>query len=243
MLKLKNYLIKYSYSNAEQDNLWEYLTSQAYLDSKLDPSLSIKQIMDAWTLQKGYPVVSINRDYDLNKIKLTQKWFLSNPSNKIQFTEEYQKYKWYIPLSYTTKDDPKFEFENEPIWLRADKNETLIEIKINKESWFIANLKHSGFYRVNYDSKNWNLLIQQLKEDHLVIDPINRAQIIDDSFNLGRAEIVDQVLFMDIVKYLVDENDSLPFETAFMGLDLIEKYLESDFEVFEEYKVRLLNKK
>ena len=73
---------------------------------------------------------------------------------------------------------------------------------VQRDSWLIGNLKHSGFFRVNYDQQNWDLLIKQLNENHLLIDPINRAQLLDDSFNLGRAEIVDQLLFLNITKYL-----------------------------------------
>ena len=59
------------------------------------------------------------------------------------------------------------------------KNETI------ENNWLIGNIQHSGFYRVNYDLENWNKLIKQLKENHTLINPINRAQLIDDSFNLG----------------------------------------------------------
>ena len=38
--------------------------------------------MDTWTLKKGYPVVMIDRDYENNKAKLTQKWFLLNPEKQ-----------------------------------------------------------------------------------------------------------------------------------------------------------------
>ena len=55
---------KYKYSNAIQDNLWEELTKQAHKDKTLDEELNIKNIMDTWTLQKGYPVVHLNIDYD-----------------------------------------------------------------------------------------------------------------------------------------------------------------------------------
>lgn len=39
---------------------------------------------------------------------------------------------------------------------------------------------------MNYDEANWNALIDQLIKDHSVFDVINRAQIIDDAFMLGR---------------------------------------------------------
>ena len=53
-------------------------------------------------------------------------------------------------------------------------------------TWIVGNVRQFGYYRVNYDQQNWQALMDQLKSDHHVISVKNRAQIIDDSFNLGR---------------------------------------------------------
>jgi hypothetical protein len=45
----------------------------------------------------------------------------------------------------------------------------------------------AGYYRINYDSKNWQMIGQQLMTNHLAISAINRAQIMDDSLNLAEA--------------------------------------------------------
>lgn len=100
-------------------------------------------------------------------------------------------------------------------------------------------MKHTGFYRVNYDETTWNLLIDQLATDHTLIkDPISRAQLIDDSFNLGRAEYVDQTIFLQMVKYLDKEENPQPFITAFNGLGTISGLIYDDYEAFDAFKVR-----
>ena len=58
-------------SNAEQDDLWESLTEVAHLKRSLDASLSVKKIMDTWTLQMGYPVINVQRDNVANTIPLS----------------------------------------------------------------------------------------------------------------------------------------------------------------------------
>lgn len=105
------------------------------------------------------------------------------------------------------------------------------------DSWLIGNLKHSGFYRVNYDKQNWDLLIKQLNEEHTIIDPLQRSQLLDDSFNLGKAELIDQMIFLDITKYLRKELNDLPFFVAFNGLDYIAEMLSDDYHAFEMFKV------
>lgn len=50
---LQNYLQRFSYKNAEQDNLWESLTQAAHKYRVLPKNFDIKSIMDSWTLQTG----------------------------------------------------------------------------------------------------------------------------------------------------------------------------------------------
>ena len=90
---------------------------------------------------------------------------------------------------------------------------------------------------MNYDEENWKMLIDQLNKNHAIFDASSRAQLIDDSFNLGRAGLVDQLKFLDIVSYLSKETDSLPFVPAITGLNYFEKMLVDRFESFENFKV------
>jgi hypothetical protein len=108
---------------------------------------------------------------------------------------------------------------------------------LDNKNWIIGNVKHAGFYRVNYDDKNWNLLVQQLQNDHEKIDPVNRATLIDDSFNLGKAELIDQLKFFELIKYLTKEEDPLPFEPAFYGLNSVAGLVSDDFYANSLFKV------
>ena len=89
---------------------------------------------------------------------------------------------------------------------------------------------------INYNQENWELLITQFNLNHLLIDAISRAQLLDDSFNLGRAEILDQLTFLEISEYLPNEEDPLPFVPAFNGLSFIGNLLINDYETFQLYK-------
>jgi len=61
-----------AYQSAEQNDLWSALTKQAYKDKVLDSSVSVKEIMDTWTLQTGFPLITVTRNYDNGSITLTQ---------------------------------------------------------------------------------------------------------------------------------------------------------------------------
>lgn len=122
----KNYLNKYAFKNAEQDNLWEELTKQGHLDESLDPELNIKEIMDTWTLQKGYPVVQVNRNG--NSLHIAQKWFLLN--NIGENVKDLNENKWYVPFTFTTKNELNFDFESKTQWLKPNQTERKITLII-----------------------------------------------------------------------------------------------------------------
>ena len=43
--------------------------------------------------------------------------------------------------------------------------------------WVIFNVQETGYYKVNYDEQNWNMISSQLTSDHGAIHAINRAQV------------------------------------------------------------------
>ncbi|CAF4183180.1 unnamed protein product, partial [Rotaria magnacalcarata] len=74
---ISNYLDYFKYSNAVQDELWAFLTN---VTSPITlGGYTIKQIMDTWTLQEGYPVLMVTRNYNDNTLILKQKRFLLDP--------------------------------------------------------------------------------------------------------------------------------------------------------------------
>ena len=73
--------------------------------------------MKNWTKKRGYPVVQINRNGN-DQLRLSQKWFLLSPSDKIlKNSTYYNSHKWWIPVTLTTSQELDFNFEKRPIWL------------------------------------------------------------------------------------------------------------------------------
>lgn len=69
---LTNYLKVHKFRNARQDDLWDQLTSQAHQDRSLPSNMTVKKIMDTWTLQTGYPVVTVTRNYMNGSANISQ---------------------------------------------------------------------------------------------------------------------------------------------------------------------------
>ncbi|KAL9980013.1 hypothetical protein ACROYT_G008544, partial [Oculina patagonica] len=80
--------------------------------------------------------------------------------------------------------------------------------------WIIANINATGFFMVNYDEENWKKLTAQLRKDHQVFSPSDRAGLIHDVFTLSCGGLLDPVLALNLSTYLVREQHPVPWSVA-----------------------------
>lgn len=67
--------------------MWQALTDVGHQMRTLDPSQTVKAVMDTWTLQMGYPVVKVERSYlsdQAERVFISQERFLLTQDNSIQ---------------------------------------------------------------------------------------------------------------------------------------------------------------
>ena len=70
---------------------------------------------------------------------------------------------------------------------------------------------------MNYDENNWKLIAKQLRKDHQKINVINRAQIIDDAFNLAESDMLEYEKALSVTGYLNNEIEYIPWKSAVRG--------------------------
>ncbi|XP_071631576.1 aminopeptidase N-like [Temnothorax longispinosus] len=218
---LTNYLNEKAYQNAEQNDLWYALTKQAHKDKVLHPNVTVKEIMDTWTLQTGFPVVTVSRTYNDSIIMLTQERFLLD-NNDTTITSESL---WWIPITYTWEKQLNFNNTQPTEWLKAERSIILNDFRVSPFEWIIFNVQETAYYRVNYDRTNWQMIIRQLKQNFTRISANNRAQLIDDALNLARAGKLDYNIAFDVISYLVREIEYFPWRAAFRGIDFLKDML------------------
>lgn len=93
------------------------------------------------------------------------------------------------------------------VWLTPQRPSVAIPGPEENYQWILLNLEYSGYYRVNYDRLNWELLSGQLVRNFTAIPPLNRAQLIDDVFVLGHANILPYDVALNLIEYLGQTND------------------------------------
>ncbi|XP_019878515.1 aminopeptidase N isoform X3 [Aethina tumida] len=235
---VSNYLKEHEYGNAEQDDLWKALTDEAHKQRALPDNLTVKAIMDSWTVQTGYPVVNVIRDYKGKTAKLSQKRFLKDVSPKDQ-----EKSCWWVPITYSTKSVPHFNETVPKHWLSCPLEDTLLEDVAGEDEWVIFNNKIGGIYKVNYDEDNWKLITKALQEEDVnIVDTLNRVQLLSDAGDLAFTGDLKYNIFFDLVKYLEREENYLPWKTALGKISKIDSFLEKKpiYDEFKEYMKQLL---
>ncbi|XP_017892658.2 putative aminopeptidase-2 [Ceratina calcarata] len=219
---LHNYLANTDKVGRPED-LWKELQNE--INRRRNETWTVKDVMTPWTEQPGYPVLDVNVE---NKtIIYKQKRFLlrnlkSTSTNKT----------WWIPLTWANKENPNFDNVNPDNVYWITKSTGRIDLADKPLDWIIFNVQSSGFYRVNYDNASWYRIINALNSDeYQKIHVLNRAALVDDLFNLARADLLSYVTALDGVKYLTLETNYLPFKAAFSALT----YLDQRFSGNEEY--------
>nr|XP_032523235.1 aminopeptidase N-like isoform X1 [Danaus plexippus plexippus] len=236
---LHNYLMKYSYSNAEQDDLWAELTAASLRSGSLTRNITVKEVMDTWTTQTGYPILTVTRDYSDKSLTISQKRYLSLGVGRTSQA-------WWVPLSVLCEKDRKSESESVQ-WLGDTEgvtNEHRYEHGSGASEWVLFNYNMIAPYRVNYDQRNWKLLIQTLTSDQYTLIPVEgRVQLLSDAFELAWNNQLDYGMTLQLASYLKRETEYLPLYTGLSALAKIENVLKrsSEYGAFQKFIRRLLN--
>ncbi|XP_044251595.1 aminopeptidase N [Drosophila takahashii] len=240
---LKSYLERYAYKNAEQDNLWESLTQAAHKIGALPKDYELKIIMDSWTLQTGYPVINVTRDYTTRTAKLTQERYLLN-SNASGI---HRNGCWWIPLTYTTQEEKDFNNTAPQTWMECSESGDSLPKTIKDlpgpDQWVIFNNQLSSPYKVNYDAQNWKLLIDTLNSDEYdTIHVVNRAQLIDDISYFAWTGEQDYDVALKLISYVERERELLPWKSVFDNLKAVNGIFRQtpNFKFFKRYIRKLI---
>ncbi|KAG8598113.1 hypothetical protein GDO81_002501 [Engystomops pustulosus] len=228
---ISSYLKKFSFSNADQDGLWNHL--QMFIEEQDEVKLPkpLKNIMDSWTWKKGIPLVTLNTSTGMlsqGVLKMGSHDNLTSDSN----------HTWIIPISWM-----KNGVLQPSIWLDT-KTKNVPEMKIIRDDeWILLNINVTGYYKTNYDVKNWNSIAKKLEEDIQPVPVINRVQIMDDAFTLANAGYMDYETTLNLTRYLETEMEILVWYRVLKHLNNYKKSLVTyhSFPLIKKYILKRIN--
>lgn len=178
--------------------------------------------MSSWSQQAGFPIVTAIRSYAEGTTQIVtfsqERYFTTQPSTPDNTT-------WWIPINYATARNHNFDNTSADQWFpqNYEFNELLVYVdSLTENDWLIVNKQASGYYRVLYDERNYRLLSDALVRNISVFHNLNRAQLIDDTYNFVRTERLAYNTFLDVARLLEFDNEYAswyPAITAFTTLD------------------------
>lgn len=215
---IQSYLKKYSYKNANQDELWEELGKVSSKD--------VKSVMDTWTLQQGYPLITVQR---LNKTSVSvrqEKFSLDYPN--VQQPKSRFGYIWKVPLMF------KDLASNMTIMYLFESKEAVLTVP---DEFTIVNPDHAMFYRVHYKGTMFAFVVKTLLSDHQLLSAQDRTGFVSDQFSLVSGKITTIGRTLEIIKYMKFESDYYVWKTGLDHLNYISslitnKTLAADFNSY-----------
>ena len=155
---VRNYIKKHAYGNTQTSDLWNALG-----DASGKP---VQRVMDIWTKNVGFPVVSVSEDAASSSIKVKQNRFLR--TGDVRPEEDTTLYP--IMLGLRTKQG-------------VDENTMLTEreseFKVPDLDFFKLNADHSAIYRTSYSPERLTKLGEAASKGLLTVE--DRAGMIADS--------------------------------------------------------------
>ncbi|XP_074533475.1 aminopeptidase N-like [Halichoeres trimaculatus] len=227
---LNSYLNYFSYNNTEGNDLWDHLEMAVQANDVQLPR-PVNEIMNGWVLQMGFPLIIVNT----NTGRVTQKHFLLDSESSVPVESPYD-YEWLIPIRWMWRGGSPTN-----VWWLTRK-EGVNHQMAQPTNWVLANINATGYYRVHYDPGNWEQLFVQLHRDRQAIPLINRAQLVDDSFSLARAQLLEGLDPLRFISFLVYETEYMPWQTALNNLDYYYLMLDRTevYQPLQEYILRLV---
>ncbi|KAG9355080.1 hypothetical protein JZ751_001793 [Albula glossodonta] len=214
------YLNAYKNKNTGNDDLWNSLSEVA------KQSYSIADMMNTWTLQKGFPLVTVNRV--ATRVRVSQEHFLLKVDSDNSTAKSVSKSLWHIPLTYVN-DSCTLKTACKQVLLLTERTVTFDIPKSVK--WLKLNFRNEGFYIVDYGVQGWKELVEALNSNLNVLTHEDRCSLINNIFALSRLGKVPFKQVLSLLVYLRNETESGPLMEALSQLTHIYGLLDKRQEL------------
>lgn len=109
------------------------------LQKQAGDNFNIAVLMDTWTTQSGYPVVTINVQEDRKHLHISQKRFLLlNKDHNDDST-------WDVPLNYATQIDNADFNSTHSNFVLSQKSGSVLSVELKYEvEWIVFNVQQTG---------------------------------------------------------------------------------------------------
>ena len=191
---IRLYLDRHRYGNTETTDLWD-----AIEEATGEP---VRAIMDSWILQGGHPVVTAARSDGTLQLSQARFRYLPSPDDRDA--------RWKVPVIVRSLASGA----HERLLLSAEslsQQESSDPLVVNAGGW--------GVFRTRYESSLFGALMGRFAELH----PIERLELVSDTWAMAQADQISVEEFLDLVALLGDEPDPNVWDAALDGVDALHR--------------------
>lgn len=228
---LQKYLSENEYSVVNSSQIVEYF----YDDIKEITTIDGDIFMNQWLYRSSFPVISVQRDEYPNsryykpfskKLSLKQVTYSNLNSNK-------SNEPWNIYINYRHPNIAK----PKPLVMDNHENSIELDYELDSNDWIKLNRDGHGYYLVNYEPKDWDLLIEELKKNPNTFTVNDRANLLFDAIQLSYAFQFSNDRLLNLFDYLKQEDNYIPWTIGGDAIIKLDKKLsESDTTWFQYRK-------
>ena len=198
---LRVYLKKHAYGNTDTVDLWAALEEVS--------QLPVKDFMQTWTSQPGFPIVYA--EVTEHELKVNQERFLLNRENTTLKSTSV----WPVPLLpsslLSSSLMPKRSYE--------------VPLQ-DAESPFLLNAGRSGFYRTAYDAEHLASVAQAIEKGNL--SEVDRMGILSDAFEAAKAGYISTTDALNLLIAYKHENNTVVWDIIAGSLGAIRTIMNDD---------------
>ncbi|XVF86850.1 hypothetical protein PTKIN_Ptkin18bG0075200 [Pterospermum kingtungense] len=227
---LSLYMKRYAWKNARTEDLWSVLSEVS--------GIQVNSMMDGWTKQKGYPVISVKSKNSI--LEFEQSQFFSSG-----FHGEGQ---WTVPITLCLGSydrSTSFLLESKIGNLNVSEFPSSDEKNGNEHgntSWIKVNVEQSGFYRVKYEDELGAQLRKAIEKDSL--SATDKYGILDDTYALCVAcqqSLSSLLSLMDVYRKEIDYIVlSKLIDVCYNVLDVLRDAIPDITNALKEFFINLL---
>jgi aminopeptidase 2 len=207
---IRKYLKKHAYGNTETSDLWNALSEASGKD--------LSKVMDIWTKNIGYPVITVTENEDKKSIHVKQNRFLRTADVK----PEEDEVLYPVFLGLRTRNGVNGEL-------------TLLEREGNFDvpdiDFFKLNADHTSIYRTSYSPERLEKLGKAAKGGFLTVE--DRAGILADAGALASSGYQKSSGLLSLLKGFDSETEFVVWNEIISRLSVIQSAW-----VFEDKNVK-----
>uniref|UniRef100_A0A1A9VNN8 Aminopeptidase n=1 Tax=Glossina austeni TaxID=7395 RepID=A0A1A9VNN8_GLOAU len=221
---IRKFVADNQYKAYVSNDLWDTITKQAKLDGMLSSEYSVAEIATSWIVKDRLPMITVDTESDKNNLKISQKLYLRQRPHDVP---EQHLMLWWIPIVMISQDNLNFSLTKPKIWMKEER-EILVPNSSTENKFIIINPQEIGPFPVNYDRKNWNLLLSFLltEEGRSRIPTYTRAKLLHDAWNLAYAGDLTFATALNMTLFMKYERNPIVWTPFFIMIDHVGRHIQ-----------------